>query len=234
MQREARANVVAQSVKCVSVTACLCLLLSVFAWGGTVEGTVVIRSTLGRKPKGPLQRHPGVVGGPLYQAPARVPVRVDEATNVVVYLVDTPGGQCKPIKVKMDQKNRQFGPYVLPICQGSSVEFVNGDSIFHSVYSQSECHPFHLPEFPQGESREITFPQPGVIELFCAIHPEMNAYIVILESGFFTTPDHQHQFRLDNVPPGKHVIKAWHPRLAPTTRVIDVPATGSVHVELTL
>jgi plastocyanin len=159
---------------------------------------------------------------------------VDECTNVVLFLLHTPGGQTTPTRARMDQKNRQFSPYVLPIYQGSTVEFVNGDSIFHSVYSQSDCRPFHLPEYPQGESREITFPQPGVLELFCAIHPEMNAYIMVMDSGYFTTPQADHQFRLDQVPPGKHVLKAWHPRLPAVTQVIDVPARGSVHVEMTL
>lgn len=204
------------------------------AWAGTVEGTVVIRSTLGRKPKGSLQRHPGVVGGPLYQGPQRTPTRVDETTNVVVFLLDTPGGQNRPGRQKLQQKGRQFWPYCLPIFQGSTVEFVNGDTVFHSVYSKSDCKPFHLPEYPQGESREITFPQPGIVELFCAIHPEMNSYILVLDTGFFANPNDEHQFRLENVPAGKRVIKAWHPRLAPVTQVIDVPASGSVRVELTL
>ncbi|MBT9583374.1 hypothetical protein IV102_08490 [bacterium] len=213
------------------------VLIGVLTWAaqaGTIEGSVEIRSPLGRKPKGSLQRHPGVVGGPLYQGPSRNPTRIDENANVVIFLLDTPGGQNKPARVRLDQKNRQFAPYVLPIYQGSTVEFVNGDSIFHSVYSQSECRPFHLPEYPQGESREITFPQAGIVELFCAIHPEMNAYLLVLDSGFFASPDAGHQFRLDNVPAGKHVIKAWHPRLPAVTKVIDVPAKGSVHVDLTL
>lgn len=209
-------------------------LLSAAAAAGTVEGTVEIRSTPGRRPRGPLQRHPGVVGGPLYQGPARTAVKTDETTHVVVFLLDTPGGQNKPTRVKMAQKNRQFLPFVLPIFRGSTVDFVNSDTIFHSVYSQSECRPFHLPEYPQGESRELTFPQPGIVELFCAIHPEMNSYILVLDTGFFATPDDEHQFRLDNVPAGKHVIKAWHPRLAPVTKVIDVPAEGSVRVDLSL
>lgn len=216
--------------------ALILLAMSTPLWAGDVEGVVEIRSRLGNRATGKLQRHPGQNNGPLYQAPARLASRQDEVSNVVLYLLNTTGGPNKVSKCKMNQKNRQFSPYVLPVLQGSTVEFVNGDGIFHSVYSQAECGPpFHLPEFPQGESRLLTFPQPGDVELFCAIHSEMNAHILVLDTGFFTMPDNDHKFRLEGVPAGKHILKAWHPRLRnPLTKIIEVPASGSLHLELSL
>ncbi|MBN9416811.1 MAG: hypothetical protein J0I12_15305 [Candidatus Eremiobacteraeota bacterium] len=211
------------------------LLMVTGVSAGDLEGTVEIHSRLGRRPIGKLQRHPGQNNGPLYQAPAKVSAAVDEVSNVVIFLLDTPGGPNKPVHTKMNQKNRQFSPYVLPIVRDSTVDFVNGDGIFHSVYSQCECAPFHLPEFPQGESRSIHFPQPGDVELFCAIHPEMNAHILVLDTGFFVTPDENHKFKLEDVPAGRRVLKAWHPRLRnPVTKIIDVPPSGSLHIDLAL
>jgi len=214
----------------------LFIVLASALWAGEVEGVVEIHSRLGNRPTGKLQRHPGQNNGPLYQAPARPPSNQDEVSNVVLYLLNTPGGPNKVTHAKMNQKNRQFSPYVLPVLEGSTVDFVNGDGIFHSVYSQAECGPpFHLPEFPQGESRSITFPQPGDVELFCAIHSQMNAHILVLDTGFFTMPDGDHKFRLQGIPAGKHILKAWHPRLkSPVTKIIEVPASGSLHLDLSL
>lgn len=217
-----------------ALSTALCLLATCIASAGTVEGTVTIRSKVARPAKGPLQRRSGAIGGPLYQENTRPAQPRDEVGNVVVYLENTPGGQTRPLTVKLLQKNRQFDPHVVAIVQGSTVEFANGDTIYHSVYSQSETRPFFLPEYKQAESRHITFPKPGVIELFCAIHSEMNAYIVVLDSGFFAKPDDSHTFRLADVPAGKRTLRAWHPRLPPVTRVIDVPATGNVRVDLQL
>lgn len=206
--------------------------LATIAQAGEIEGVVQLRSRLKPKARGPLQRYPGA-GGPLYQGPTRQAPAMDEVRNVVLYLLDTPGGNGIG-RHKIDQKQRQFAPYVLPIFQGSTVEFLNGDTIYHSVYSQSDCRPFHLPEYPQGESREITFPQPGVVELFCAIHPQMNAYILVLDTGFYGMPGEDHRYRLSGVPPGKRVLKAWHPRLQPMSQIVDVPASGSVRLDLNL
>lgn len=210
-------------------------LLGLSSWAGDLEGVVELHSRLGHRPTGKLQRLPGQNNGPLYQAPARTTGQVDEVSNVVIYLLDTPGGPNKVGHAKMNQKNRQFFPYVLPIVQGSTVDFVNGDGIFHSVYSQCDCAPFHLPEFPQGESRAITFPQPGDVELFCAIHAEMNAHILVLDTGFFAMPDSEHRFKLEGIPAGRRVLKAWHPRLKnPVTKIIEVPASGTLHLDLSL
>lgn len=210
-------------------------LLGLSSWAGDLEGVVELHSRLGHRPTGKLQRLPGQNNGPLYQAPARTTGQVDEVSNVVIYLLDTPGGPNRVGHAKMNQKNRQFFPYVLPIVQGSTVDFVNGDGIFHSVYSQCDCAPFHLPEFPQGESRAITFPQPGDVELFCAIHAEMNAHILVLDTGFFAMPDSEHRFKLEGIPAGRRVLKAWHPRLKnPVTKIIEVPASGTLHLDLSL
>lgn len=212
------------------------MLLGTGAFAGTIEGEVEVRSRLARKPKG-LVRRTSTLAGPLYQDRDRTPIargQIDETRNIVISLPGVSGPANQTKTASLQQKNREFEPYVLPIYQGSTVDFPNGDTIYHSVYSQSDCKSFHLPEYPQGQSRQVTFPQVGIVELFCAIHPEMNAYIVVLDSGYFTKPDEKHFFRLENVPAGKRTLKAWHPRLAPVIRTIDVPATGTVRVDLQL
>ena len=53
----------------------------------------------------------------------------------------------------------------------------------------------------------------GAYELFCNIHPRMNAYLYVVPNDFYAQADAQGNYRLKNVPPGHYRLRAWHPRL---------------------
>lgn len=200
----------------------------------TVTGTVTIKSTLSKRVTGkrlrPLRRGQTSEG---YDSANSGPKDEDEVRSVVVYLVDAPKG-ASPGSARMSQKNVEFSPYVLPVVMGTTVDFPNQDSVYHSVYSQSPAKPFELPEYKQGESRPVTFDKPGLVEVFCGIHPRMNANILVLPNPFFTQPGADHTFKLENVPPGRYVMKAWHPRLPALSKIIQVKASGTESVEFVL
>lgn len=213
----------------------MCLwLASLPLVAGTIEGTVELQSALRKRPQGKKSRFPRSPGSDSgYESSGRPSGGADETRNVVLYLVNAPG-KSEPARARIQQKNREFIPFVTAVPAGSAVEFPNGDNIYHSVYSESPTGPFHLPEYPQGDSRTVTFEKPGLVELFCAIHPHMNAYVLVVPNRYFAQPDEAHRFRIDQVPPGRYVLKVWHPLLEPVTRVIEVPATGSVKVDVNL
>lgn len=214
----------------------LALLLGLPAEAGNVQGKVRIRSALRKKPVGTAvqvlrygQEPESYEAGP---APASEPV--DEVRNVVVYLVKAPCASATPKPGRVVQKDRAFVPYVLPVRAGATVAFPNMDPIYHGVYSVSPTRKFTLPEYPRGESRSITFEQPGVVELFCGIHPHMNAYILVLPNDRFVQPGAGHTWKLADVPAGRYTLKAWHPRLESVTRSIVVEESGTLTVDLTL
>lgn len=200
---------------------------------GTVEGTIVLKSPLKKKAIG--RRTRAGYGKPVqgYQQD-QAAAASDEARNVLVFLVGVKGkGEGKFPPPRMEQKGRQFRPYVLPVLVGTTVEFPNQDIIYHGVYSDSSAKKFELPEYPKGESRSVTFDKPGVVELFCAIHTHMNAYVVVLENGYFAVPDAQHRFSITGVPPGRYVLKTWHPRLESRSQVVELKGDRT-EVELSL
>ncbi len=210
----------------------LFLLGVVPALAGTLEGEVEV--SVGRRvaPRGAIRR-PRVGQGRNYKDDKRAATKpINEAQNVVIYV---PGlkGTGKKVNGKVSQKDRTFHPFVTAITQGSTVEFPNNDIIFHSVYSNSEARKFHLPEYPQGETRSIKFDRPGQVELFCAIHSHMNAHILVLENEYFVIPDQDGKFKLE-LPPGDHVVKAWHPRLGESVQTVSVPQQGAVQVKFSL
>lgn len=159
----------------------------------------------------------------------------DEIQQVVVYIVDAGKKYLPPaVHATMKQEHRMFGPHVLPIVAGQEVDFPNYDTIYHDVYSESDTKKFELPDYAMGKSDTLKFNKTGIVELFCGIHTNMNAYILVLQNPFFAMPNSSHIYEIKNVPPGKYILRAWHPRVEPKEKEITVPAEGNVQVDFTL
>lgn len=85
--------------------------------------------------------------------------------------------------VTVSQKNKLFvvqgnaSATEITISKGDVVRFVNDDDFFHNVFSLSDAKLFDLGSFPKGEHRDVTFDESGVVEVECAIHPEMKLNI---------------------------------------------------------
>jgi plastocyanin len=149
--------------------------------------------------------------------------------NVVIYLEPTPALRTvapptgRPA-AELRQRDIAFVPHVLAITTGTAVEFPNDDPRFHDVFSLSSAKSFDLQRYPQGTSRSVTFNKPGVVEVFCHIHADMSAYILVLDDPFFVSPDAQGHFALDDVPPGDYTLVAWYERSRPVTVRVHVAA----------
>lgn len=135
----------------------------------------------------------------------------------------------------MDQRNLKFIPRVLPVLVGTTVEFPNNDKTWHNVYSKSEAKEFDLGLYPAGETRSVTFDKPGVVRILCNVHPNMEAYVVVKDRPYFTTPDPRGNYTLDRVPLGQRRLEIWHPefgtRLVPFNLVREGEVL-SVNVDL--
>lgn len=77
------------------------------------------------------------------------------------------------------QKNKAFTVSKLKIKVGDSVNFRNDDSFFHNVFSLSDTQSFDLGSFPQGQAKKVTFKKEGMVDVECAIHPEMKMVIEV-------------------------------------------------------
>ncbi len=152
---------------------------------------------------------------------------VAKPDQAVVYVEKVPGtfhGE----RVKMDQQNKVFIPYVLPVVQGTTVEFHNSDELQHNVFGVGAAE-FNLGNWTKGITREQTFNKLGEVTILCNVHPEMEAYVLVLQNPYFAQLDGSGKFRIANVPPGEYVVKAWY-RGKTKKQTVKVPATGSVTV----
>jgi len=158
-----------------------------------------------------------------------------EVKNVVVWLEGIPAAripksrwQMVRHRARIDQKNLTFVPHVLPVLVGTTVDFPNDDNVFHNVFSDSAAHKFDLGLYPRGHSRSTKFDRPGIVTVRCNTHNSMRAYVVVLESPYFTVPNDRGIFKLTDIPLGTYTIKLWHPHLPLVTDSITAERAGEV------
>jgi plastocyanin len=136
-----------------------------------------------------------------------------ERSRVVIYL-EGPGpagiDSASPTTFKIQQLNRRFTPDLLVVPVGSTVSFPNMDPIFHNIFSLSKPKTFDLGSYDKGQTREVAFPKPGIVEVYCRLHPNMAATIIVTPNRWYARSDRSGQFQVQNVPPGKYTIVAWH------------------------
>ncbi|MBI4042877.1 MAG: hypothetical protein HY391_05310 [Deltaproteobacteria bacterium] len=134
---------------------------------------------------------------------------------------------------RMDQKGMTFIPHILPIPVGSRIIFGNSDDEMHIVHSTSEAEKFNFSVLPKKESPPKAFNRVGEIQILCDIHQQMLAYILVLETPYFSTSDQGGNFRIDQVPPGKYRLATWHEKYVSREKIIDVKRrTSRLSVEL--
>jgi plastocyanin len=131
------------------------------------------------------------------------------------------------------QKNKTFQPQVLVAPAGSTVTFPNLDPIFHNVFSLSGPQPFDLGLYRAGEARSRTFQQPGTYRVFCNIHPEMTALVLVVPTPYVTFADAAGRFALD-LPPGRYRVTAVSQRASAVTVEVVTAAGATDAPELTL
>jgi len=158
--------------------------------------------------------------------------RKADLTEVVVFL-DGTRVKPKPGRATITMKGKSFTPRVLAVGVGTTVEFPNDDPIFHNVFSVSGENRFDLDLYKRPKSGQWTFQNPGIVRVYCNIHPQMSAVVVVRDSPFFTKAGPDGSFEIQDVPAGRHVLKAWHERAAQeASQEIIVPATGEVQGRL--
>ena len=151
-----------------------------------------------------------------------------ETTNVVVFLETSAplagAAASRPASQTMQQISQSFLPHVLPVLKGTTVEFPNGDPIYHNVFSLSKAASFDLGRYPRGNSRVVRFDHPGVVKVFCHIHPDMSGIILVLDNSYFTVPQAGGHYEIGGIPPGEYTVHAWHERARPIHRKVTIEA----------
>jgi plastocyanin len=149
-----------------------------------------------------------------------------------VVTLEAPGLKLAPPAepFKIDQKGFRFLPHVSVLQTGSSIRFLNNDPEPHNVYSPEGR--YNLGTWPTGDTKDYTFKKPGVYSQLCNIHPDMLAYVVVVDTPLFALTDATGAFVIRNVPPGKYKLVVWHEKKDGLEQDVEVVAGKPLKLDL--
>lgn len=166
--------------------------------------------------------------------------KVSGAKGESVVYVEAIAGKTFPAPAQhalMDQKGLMFSPHILVVQQGTTVDFLNSDSVAHNVFwsaiSGKKNLSHNLGTWPQGEKRSFKFDDPGVAPLLCNVHPDMAGYIVVSPTPYFAKSDKTGEYKIENVPDGTYNVTAWNEGTKPHTNQVTVAGDATANFTLT-
>jgi plastocyanin len=159
--------------------------------------------------------------------------KAEDLSHVVIW-VEGPAVEPEPAAATITMVKKSFEPPLVVVPVGGTVAFPNLDPILHNAFSVSGENRFDLELYKKPESRSQLFEHPGVVRVYCNIHPQMSAYVVVRDNPFWAQARQDGGFSIAGVPPGTWTVRAWHPRAEEVAREVTVPETGAVSLALTL
>lgn len=155
-----------------------------------------------------------------------------DAAGVVVWVegINTPA---RPRVRQMVSIHKRFEPRVIAVEKGGEVAFPNEDSIYHNVFSVSGRNRFDLGLYRRGHSRQVKFLYPGLVRVYCNIHPQMVGYIRVVDSSLYWVTEKDGEFSFDRVPEGTRTVWAWCEDGGETSRVVTLRAGSAAVADLT-
>jgi plastocyanin len=155
--------------------------------------------------------------------------KATDLSDVVVYVE---GAKAKARAAgpapKVVMKGKAFTPRVAVVPVGGAVEFPNDDPIFHNVFSVSGENRFDLQLYKRPKSGSQTFQHPGVVRIYCNIHPQMSAVVLVRDNPYFTKAAADGSYTIEGVPAGKYTLTAWHDKAGSASQEIAVTGQGEV------
>lgn len=165
--------------------------------------------------------------------------KVSGVSGKSVVYVDTIAGKTFPAPTQhpvMDQKGLLFQPHVLVVQLGTTVDFLNSDSVQHNVFWPSvggdKKAGHNLGTWPKGDKRSWKFDHPGAVPLLCNVHPEMAGYVVVSPTPYFAETDASGAYHIKDVPDGSYSVVAWHEGAKAQTKPVAVK--GDATADFTL
>jgi plastocyanin len=121
----------------------------------------------------------------------------------------------------MVSRDKRFDPHVLAVPRHTTVAFPNADPIYHNVFSLSPGNAFDLGLYRKGTARSVVFRNPGLVRVYCNIHPDMTGYVVVVESSALAVTAADGSYRIAGLPPGRHTVRLWSEIGGETSAALD-------------
>ncbi|MEM6804185.1 MAG: hypothetical protein AAF696_22465 [Bacteroidota bacterium] len=196
----------------------ICSLSEVYAQNNTLSGRVLLSSDRGPK-LGRLSA---------YDKSMKSSVNPRDIHVILYPLSFEPSWTPVPEAV-ITQKEERFIPQVLLITPGSTVYFLNEDNQYHNVFSRAPRATFNIGRRPPGHVYPKKINRTGLIKVFCDMHTHMRAFILSIESPYFTRLDRDGYYKLKNLPDGRYKLEVYHPLMKSFSTEIEISGGRSIN-----
>jgi plastocyanin len=169
-----------------------------------------------------------VVGGKVSFVTKRGQKPVISETLIWLDPIGTRAPKPAPGNFQMVTRGKMVVPHVLAIPAGSTVEFPNDDPISHNLFSLSSSNSFDLGLYRRGAGKSQRFDNPGMINVYCNVHPNMSAVIQVMSTPYYAFADQTGSYALANVPAGRYRLIAWNEQGGQIESLIEVTTAGTV------
>lgn len=125
-------------------------------------------------------------------------------------------------------------PPVLAVSAGQPIALRSADGLHHRFFSSSRPQGFEPVDVPGGESRQLSLEQPGVVRVYCSLHPREEGTIVVAPSRHFSALKAPGGYALREVPPGDYALRTWSEAHETEGQPVRVQRGKSTVVEIEL
>jgi len=177
----------------------------------------------------PATAAPGSISGTVKLAGGGGPL-------AVVYMEKgpDPAARAEPAQKNLDQKDTEFLPPGLWVHAGDTVQFTNKDNFYHNVFSPTPGNEFDLGLYRGGVAKSLELPRAGEIDVYCNIHPNMKAKLLVVPDSRATEVGADGSYSLAGLPPGDYDIVAWSAVHDPVRREVRVRAGEAARADFLL
>src|SRR5436853_751007 len=145
--------------------------------------------------------------------------------NVVVYVsAGAPDGAVPPAQpISVTQKGCRFAPHVVIMQANHEVRVINEDATTHNIHPLAALNrEWNKAQPPGTPPLEETFAREEFISVKCNIHSWMHSYFVVLKTSHYSVSNENGAFTLENLPPGKYTVTAWHEVYGKQTQEVTI------------
>lgn len=161
-------------------------------------------------------------------------VRVNNGglANVVVYLDKVKSGKAfneEEAKGSVDQKGCEFHPFLQVMHNKQEFSALNSDPVSHNIHTyeligKSKKTAINISQPDQGSiyKKEINLKRGNAMKIECDQHDFMHGFVFVAKNPYYAIVGDDGTFTIDNIPPGKYTLKAWHGTLGTKKAKVEI------------
>ena len=210
--------------------------------GGTITGRVSFEGT----PPAPVKyiitkdQHACGEGQVTRQ---EVDVKDGVLRGVIVYLHKVKKGKDYPKKIQsvvVDQKKCAYLPYLQVVAEGGKVTILNSDAAHHNIHTyeiigRAKRSMWNISQPKQRKKvvRRAKVRRSPIVRIECDVHNWMKGFLFVARNPYYALVSADGTFEINDVPPGKYSLRAWHPALGVKKKKTSISAGGKKTADFT-